>query len=193
MNGAWAAVHQRVFGSTPRLFMLHTHDAEANAPAIVAAISLSDRLCISFFVEKSAISAPFAQAVQRTKRADFLWQENCLEAFIGFADGSYVEINAAPDGRYNIYRFSGYRTPDAMPPVRDTACAFSWVHDSQSVDGYDQWHFVIDGIEAYTVTQCNLTAILYPDGSQNGDTAIYYAIRHAAPPDFHDRSVWANL
>ncbi|MEM6252017.1 MAG: DOMON-like domain-containing protein [Cyanobacteria bacterium P01_D01_bin.156] len=43
-------------------------------------------------------------------RRDKLWQTTCFEAFIGMPNAShYWEINVAPKGDWNLYRFESYR------------------------------------------------------------------------------------
>lgn len=50
------------------------------------------------------------------RRADELWRETCFEAFFGVPDSDgYWELNIAADGRWNLYRFDGYRAP--QPPT----------------------------------------------------------------------------
>ena len=48
---------------------------------------------------------------------DGLWRHTCFEAFLGLADGGYLELNLAPSGRWAAYRFSGYRQD--MAPATD--------------------------------------------------------------------------
>ena len=47
---------------------------------------------------------------------DYLWEQNCLECFIGGQGNAYIEINASPSGQYAVYQFDGYRSPNVMPP-----------------------------------------------------------------------------
>ncbi len=43
-------------------------------------------------------------------RKDRLWEETCLELFLGIKDsGNYWEFNLSPAGHWNAYRFSSYR------------------------------------------------------------------------------------
>ena len=54
------------------------------------------------------MSIPAAEAAPRRK--DRLWEETCLELFLGMEDsGRYWEFNLSPAGNWNVYRFSGYR------------------------------------------------------------------------------------
>ena len=77
--------------------------------------------------------------------ADYLWEQTCLECFLAGGlitdrlinnsvsindvneigiDGAdanktnaYIEINASPDGRYELYEFESYRNPATLPPT----------------------------------------------------------------------------
>ncbi len=43
-------------------------------------------------------------------RKDRLWDETCLEVFLGRKDsGGYWEFNLSPAGHWNVYRFTAYR------------------------------------------------------------------------------------
>lgn len=44
------------------------------------------------------------------RRRDHLWQDTCFEVFIGVPDSPrYWEVNAAPNGDWNVYHFDDYR------------------------------------------------------------------------------------
>ena len=44
------------------------------------------------------------------ERKDRLWEETCLELFLGAEDsGRYWEFNLSPAGHWNVYRFTSYR------------------------------------------------------------------------------------
>ena len=49
-------------------------------------------------------------AADAPRRQDRLWEETCLELFLGTADsGEYWELNLSPSGHWNVYRFTSYR------------------------------------------------------------------------------------
>lgn len=55
----------------------------------------------------SKLTIPAAEA---PRRKDRLWEETCLELFLGTADsGEYREVNLSPSGHWNVYRFTRYR------------------------------------------------------------------------------------
>lgn len=56
----------------------------------------------------SKVSIP--AAAETPRRKDRLWEETCLELFLGTADsGEYWELNLSPSGNWNVYRFTRYR------------------------------------------------------------------------------------
>lgn len=53
-----------------------------------------------------AVPAP----VESPGRKDRLWEQTCLELFLGMRDsGRYWEFNLSPAGHWNVYRFTSYR------------------------------------------------------------------------------------
>ena len=49
-------------------------------------------------------------AAEAPRRKDRLWEETCLELFLGTADsGEYREFNLSPAGHWNVFRFTRYR------------------------------------------------------------------------------------
>ena len=49
-------------------------------------------------------------AADAPRRRDRLWEETCLELFLGTeGSGEYWEFNLSPSGDWNVYRFTGYR------------------------------------------------------------------------------------
>ena len=56
----------------------------------------------------SKVLIPVAAATPRRKGQ--LWEETCLELFLGAADSvEYWEFNLSPSGNWNVYRFTRYR------------------------------------------------------------------------------------
>lgn len=183
-------------------------DKVMSVPAITASVSVVEgAVQASFVVEKTChtqdvfVVADASETAKRLsmRRADFLWQQDCFECFIGHMDEpAYLEINANTAGEFNSYQFDDYRTPDVMPPVANHA------YDVQSFVYQDEvafcFGFEVANFKATkTATsidvarlKINPTVILYPmiDGQA---VPIYYAYQHAIPPDFHQRSAWQQL
>lgn len=65
-------------------------------------------LFLTYRIENLTVDRP--TAVADFQRADALWKHTCLEVFLGTSDDDeYWELNFAADGRWNGYRFEGYR------------------------------------------------------------------------------------
>lgn len=51
-------------------------------------------------------------------RRDHLWEKTCFEVFIGMPDSPrYWEVNASPNGDWNVYRFDDYRQAMVAEPA----------------------------------------------------------------------------
>ncbi|MBE9578962.1 MULTISPECIES: hypothetical protein [Moraxella] len=121
------------------------------------------------------------------KPTDGLWQETCLECFIGLADGGYIEMNIAPDGRYALYHFSEYRTP--ATPIQTDKVTLSWrADDNDNVLVYER-HVSLDVSAVAELlpeqTLINPCAILNIKGDLH-----YFAVSSAPVSDFHDKAFW---
>lgn len=143
---------------------------------------------------------------------DYLWQQTCLECFIAHkltdttdspesdAAAAYIEINASPDGRYALYQFDRYRYPSTLPPIPllktdgHTRAHIYWTDTNNTFDEYERSFSVpltqlssLDvSINTTTIEQINPCVILC-----FGDRALYFAPKHASPPDFHNRRYWS--
>jgi len=120
-----------------------------------------------------------------------LWKTTCFEAFLNFEGEAYFEINLAPDGSWNAYRFDRYRLP--QPP--------------QEAQGWSLLEFacrpglcnaLIQGSFGDALPKrVGLTAVL-EIRDEILDPALrlpgrieYRALRHAGTqPDFHDPAGW---
>ncbi|OOS07879.1 hypothetical protein SAMN02745664_10149 [Moraxella cuniculi DSM 21768] len=175
----------------------HQQSVNHFTPAKITAslCNQNDALQLCFYVEKTththALFDPIINQSKAACRADFLWEMDCFECFIAEKQAdNYIEINAAVDSRYNIYRFENYRTPSTLPPIMD------FEHDlqqkiSSTPDAYvlklQICHMLKPLLRANL--DINITAILYPliDDCR---VPVYYAITHATTPDFHQRQYW---
>jgi hypothetical protein len=116
------------------------------------------------------------------QRRDGLWQHSCCEAFISTGDGTYVELNFAPNGDWAAYHFSAYRKRGADPvmaaPAVRTQHGPGWFELAADVD-VRPWL----AVEAGKPLQISLAAVL----EERADRCSYWALRHAGErPDFHD-------
>ncbi|OOR89441.1 hypothetical protein B0181_07115 [Moraxella caviae] len=122
-----------------------------------------------------------------TTRQDYLWEQNCLECFVEFGDNvGYREVNISFDGAFNVYHFLAYRAPAVMPPVQDSHASVQFIHSTQAIPHWHSYHAVVSFDDnPPNLHKIHPTAILY-----HGSTPIFYAEKHATPPDFHDRRYW---
>lgn len=129
------------------------------------------------------------------------------------ANTHYIEINASPDGRYALYQFINYRRPATQPPLpllhpkTQTRAFIQWFNNPKipltsaqtSSASYDPLERSIGipltelphhqyAIHDTAVDYLHPCVILYLD-----NTPLYFAPRHAAPPDFHDRQYWSTV
>lgn len=170
-------------------------------------------MVIGFYVfGQNLILAPFLAH----RRADFLWEETCFECFFGKSDGSYIELNLSPDGRYALYQFSGYRTPNQMPPMSlhtqdlpiTTLSTYTFnvpkdskLQDLERIPLFYQKPLIALRVVLLSYASCNEAlmtpyriqpCVIIKDSIKDLDT-LYYAPRHTNPPDFHKQALWQTL
>ncbi|MGA8752354.1 DOMON-like domain-containing protein [Candidatus Deferrimicrobium sp.] len=97
----------------PRRFLLHPFPGEAYPAGLAIGGSVArraDTLSIRFEVRGNLSKVSIPSAAEEPRRRDRLWEETCLELFLGIEDsGSYWEFNLSPAGHWNVYRFTRYR------------------------------------------------------------------------------------
>jgi len=79
--------------------------------AITGSIGRSaDTLSIGCAVSGNLSALAVPPAAESPERKDRLWEETCLELFLGAkGSGGYWEFNLSPAGHWNVYRFASYR------------------------------------------------------------------------------------
>lgn len=120
-------------------------------------------------------------------RADGLWDDTCFEAFVAPAGGgAYWELNLAPSGDWNLYRFSGYR--DGMRREERVGSLVGVAAATTAGGGWRLDAGIALGAApelASAVLDVGLCAILAGDGR------AHRALAHpAARPDFHARAAF---
>lgn len=128
---------------------------------------------------------------------------------------SYIEINASPSGQYALYKFDRYRYPATLPPQplfqsdNQTRATVDWIISNDYSESFKDskrlvnqpyqyqrgfkvllapWHNKADCSDDDFITHIHPCVILY-----FGDTALYFAPKHASPPDFHNRQYWTRF
>jgi hypothetical protein len=125
--------------------------------------------------------------VRAPARVDHLWQKTCFECFVAPADGAaYWEINVAPTGDWNVYRFSGYREDMRREERVEGLRGFGI---ATAPDG--EWRLTatlaLDGVPelAHDALDVGLSAVLL------AHQPSYRALAHpASRPDFHQRAAF---
>lgn len=122
---------------------------------------------------------------QKLERCDYLWESTCFEAFIGTMNQTeYFELNLSPSLAWNLYRFTDYRTPKDMPPIRVLEPALI------KLEVQDQTITVEIDLNALKLANqeitLGLTAVI-----KTADSLEYLAVHHPkSQADFHDSMGW---
>lgn len=199
---AFLIAHRCAFGqnnaqtSNRQAIALSAHqsdDPDAKSGVVVVFGWQNGRLALSYFLRNPPPAWRLPMDFAHT-RADFLWQEDCLECFVAYANQKgYFELNLTPDGRYNLYRFDAYRLPDAIPPrpaaldsIRLLPAPCVVQNHTNALQNWRSWHVCLQAAAAFgDLARVHPCAIVYRDGAPT-----YYAAKHADPPDFHCQKHW---
>jgi hypothetical protein len=94
-------------------FLLKPFPGEGNPAGLTIGGSIarrSDTLSVCYEVRGDLSKVSIPAAAEAPRRKDRLWEETCLELFLGTADsGEYWEVNLSPAGHWDVYRYTGYR------------------------------------------------------------------------------------
>ncbi len=158
----------------------------AGAPAPAAAASVSGRLSRSgdrLVLEFVIAGGRTAEVVSAPARRDGLWRRTCGELFVAAAGRpGYHELNLAPNGDWNLYRFDGYRA-GGREEGAITELPACTVHDDNRLRLTVELPLAPLGL-AGTELEAGVSAVI-----EAADGAVsHWALAHpAAVPDFHDR------
>ena len=129
------------------------------------------------------LSGPWDQLRHVGSRRDLLWQHNCFEAFLALpGQQAYWELNVAPSGDWNLYRFSGYRQggepePNAVAPSVSLQRVARGLRCTIELDPNGFW-------PSSLVPEIALTTVV----EQRDGALSYWALSHPGEQaDFHDR------
>lgn len=133
----------------------------------------------------SELSIP--AAAEAPRRKDRLWEETCLELFLGTADaGEYWELNLSPAGHWNVYRFTGYRE-GMREETAITSVPFDVRRDPEALIVTAEIGIgkIVPPGRGLSVTIAAVVETI--DGGKS-----HWALDHPAPrPDFHRRDGFA--
>jgi hypothetical protein len=97
----------------PAKFFLKPFPGEGNPAGVTIGGTIArraDTLSVRCEVRGDLSKLSIPAAAEAPRRQDRLWEETCLEVFLGTADsGEYREFNLSPAGHWNVYRFTRYR------------------------------------------------------------------------------------
>ena len=97
----------------PIRFFLKPFPGEGNPAGLTIDGTIArraDALSVRYEVRGDLSKLSIPAAAEAPRRQDRLWEETCLELFLGTADsGEYREVNLSPSGHWNVYRFTRYR------------------------------------------------------------------------------------
>jgi hypothetical protein len=97
----------------PTRFFLKPFPGEGNPAGVTIGGTIArsaDALTLRYEVRGNLSKLSIPAAAEAPRRKDRLWEETCLELFLGTADsGEYWEFNLSPSGHWNGYRFTRYR------------------------------------------------------------------------------------
>ena len=135
------------------------------------------------YVIRGKLGALQLPPVTASARADELWQQTCLEAFVGTTAGAaYYELNFAPSTRWAAYRFTRYRngmcvaTEIGAPRIEVQSAPDRWTLQAWlSLDG-------LSALPRAAAWRLGLAAIT--EDIRGGKS--YWALAHPpGKPDFH--------
>lgn len=146
-----------------------------------------DTLSVAFALRGGLSGIAIPPPARVPERKDRLWEETCLELFLGEAGSAgYREINLSPSGHWNVYRFSGWREG-----MREEEAVASLPFS------------VVRGPDALMLSLAMDLSPVFPEKSdlEIGACAVlrhsaggtsHWALRHpASRPDFHRRDGFA--
>lgn len=127
---------------------------------------------------------------------------------------SYIEINASPEGQYALYEFDSYRSPTTLPPRPlmyadgQTRASIDWIDGNNPkllidypISTHERYHYQ----RSFRMLLDSLTSLNRKSDYSNdalikyihpcvilsfGATILYFAPKHASPPDFHNSQYW---
>ncbi|MGP9491737.1 hypothetical protein [Psychrobacter sp. AOP7-B1-24] len=129
----------------------------------------------------------------------------------------YIEINASPDGRYALYQFKSYRKPVILPPTplmltdNQTRASIDWsgyiksnITLTKTPEPSSKTSRPIGFEQSFNIP---ITQVSHNKYAMYGTpieyihpcvilwlnkTALYFAVSHPTPPDFHNCHYWSK-
>ncbi len=171
-------------------FFLKPFPGEGNPAGLTIGGSIArrgDTLSVRCEVRGDLSKVVIPAAAEAPRRQDRLWEETCLELFLGTTDsGEYWELNLSPAGHWNVYRFTGYREGMREEPAI-TSLPFDVRRDAEALvltAEFGVGKIVPAGKDLAATVAAVVETI---DGGKS-----HWALVHpASRPDFHRRDGFA--
>jgi hypothetical protein len=164
--------------------------ASAAETVRAGAARAGSRLRLRFHLQAEARGTWHIPTVSsRPARRDRLWERTCCEAFVA-AEGTaaYWEINLAPSGDWNVYRFDGPRR-GMRPDERVSRLPLRRRGDGHAAPL--ALAATIDLMQIPELAAAPLQVALAAVVEQTDGQVSHWALRHdGAQPDFHDRATF---
>ena len=170
----------------PRRFLLKPFPGEANPAGLTIGGSIArrgDTVSLRCEARGNLSKVEIPVAAEAPRRRDRLWEETCLELFLGTADsGAYWEFNLSPAGHWNVYRFTRYR--EGMREEADlTSLPFAVRRDPEALLLTAEI-----GIGTIVPAGKDLAAtVAVVIRTSNGGKSHWAPVHPASRPDFHRR------
>ncbi len=176
----------------PTRFFLKPFPGEGNPARVMIGGSIARRaetLSIRYEVRGNLSKVEIPAAAEAARRKDRLWEETCLELFLGAADsGEYREFNLSPSGHWNVFRFTRYREgrreEEAVPSL-----PFDVRRDSEALLLTAE----IDIGKIVPAGKDLAAAVAAVIGTIDGGKSHWTLVHPAARPDFHRRDGFALI
>lgn len=171
-------------------FILNPFPGEENPAALTIGGSIvrrADTLSVRYGMGGNLSKVVIPASAETPRRQDRLWEETCLELFLGTADsGEYWEFNLSPSGHWNVYRFTGYREGMREEPAI-TSLPFDVRRDPEALilaAEFGVGKIVPAGKDLAATAAAVIRTI-------DGGKSHWASIHPASRPDFHRRDGFA--
>jgi hypothetical protein len=176
----------------PRRFLLKPFPGEGNPAGLTIGGSIgrrADTLSILYEVRGDLSKVLIPAAADAPRRQDRLWEETCLELFLGAADsGEYWELNLSPSGHWNVYRFTSYRKARKEEPAV-VSLPFEVRRDSKALLLTAKLDIGMI-VPADKDLEATVAAVI---GTADGGRSHWALAHPSSRPDFHRRDGFALL
>jgi hypothetical protein len=176
----------------PRRFLLKPFPGEGNPAGLTIGGSIgrrADTLSILYEVRGDLSKVLIPAAADAPRRQDRLWEETCLELFLGTEEsGEYWELNLSPAGHWNAYRFTSYRKARKEEPAV-VSLPFEVRRDSKALLLTAKLGIGMI-VPADKDLEATVAAVI---GTADGGRSHWALAHPSSRPDFHRRDGFALL